>query len=1450
MNKNIIKKSLIGIIFFILIIMLLITGNKAFTVKDGTTLNQLADASRTNEWYTFNPSDALGKRIDGTGGNLDFFKQGNYCLDPHTLATSQGFKYEMVNVFDINNDTNTIRIYSVEDKNNYKEYALSDPKVKPVLALAYLTQKADEVWKYGTIDQYKWNIYQIFNSKTWVNQLREVGLSKYFYTNVGNYAYEHDSNVIGSKVIAEALKAAEKMANEGQTKTASMSVSMTEKEKNNVSLVVEGNKTFIGPYKLNLNNGCKVGSITINGTIAAAGVSTDLKTVNAVNTVVDNKEFYIVVNQKIDEVKKINVKAQESVSSLKSRMVLLGNSPTQNFMVWKSEKTTVVPEVELEAPKFGKLEIVKVDEYKSSSISLKDIGFKIYSVTNKNWLKIQDNKVTFVDFNSADELRTNKDGKTDLIDYLPLGRYMVYETYLPESLKEYYLLPEITLKNNDGSEFTTTAKLVKINGNDYIDIASGQQVTITATNYREYTSISGLVWEDVKQGKNDQINNNQLDNNDYRINGIEVRLMDRTTGKAVQTTKTANGGKYRFDKVQISKLADYYIEFTYDGVTYQSVTTPADVNDDGLTSKAKEAAQTRKALNDKFTELTGEGQNLSGVTLSYSKEQLDGTSKVTSNNISDRANALDLTNKVVNLTKQGDFTITSATNSNYLKSRYDELSANTIGDLTAEISNVNLGLVQREQPDLALSKDINSAEISVNGKSYVYKYGVKDLAVAGDLLENVETALGVRFKNKNPLNDKYAYSLPIYKTDAVYENEDKSKELKASIVYKIGLINNSKSLYTKVNSLNEYYSKDLEIEKVYTLDAQGNEVVLVNTVEANELGNFKQVKLNNLNIQVEPNSVKYVYIKFNLPKDDIYNVVEKTLYADKEFENHAEIASYTVYGDKFNNAYAGFDTNSIPNNYNVNNSDVTDENDSDKAPGIKIVDAGVRTIKGIVFEDKDRDVNDNEKLGNGQFDNDENKVKNVKVSLVDSNNVVVATTTSNENGEYEFSGFIPGDYTVQFTWGEGVNTTINDKQVLVGEYKSTIWTEENIAEKQNTRWFAQTETRYSDALDDYNMRKEIDKSTASLKDMLNNNSSDLLMTSKTPSIEIGVELKDYEESLVNDKLVYRFDIENVDFGIIERPVQSIDIVKDVDSIKIYVGDNILVDGKMNDQGKLVGTVKGVQGSLAEGFINVQIDSNLLTDAEAEVTYKVKVKNTSELDYEGEDYYFYGRKNGDKVITLTAESINDYLRGLYPTYDQNTDWEVVPNVELQDRVSTSVIDLLVAKSIANQNENGNNTIYNINTNTANLIANWVIDFNLKNNIKTVEQLKAIQSSDYLRDILSIKCNNATTSVNKDKTFEIKPGEEKEYTFNSNRKLSSTDDLVFENDVELGNVIRNSESGSSVSIAKSNLYNKAQRITITPPTGENKDYTSIIVISVSAIALLGVGIVVIKKVILKK
>ena len=81
------------------------------------------------------------------------------------------------------------------------------------------------------------------------------------------------------------------------------------------------------------------------------------------------------------------------------------------------------------------------------------------------------------------------------------------------------------------------------------------------------------------------------------------------------------------------------------------------------------------------------------------------------------------------------------------------------------------------------------------------------------------------------------------------------------------------------------------------------------------------------------------------------------------------------------------------------------------------------------------------------------------------------------------------------------------------------------------------------------------------------------------------------------------------------------------------------------------------------------------------------------------------------------------------------------------------------------------------------------------------------------------------------------------------ITTTGDIRFDNAVETANVIRNGKTGRIVNVENSNFYDKAEWITITPPTGEDRDYTPIIIAGVSAIALLGVGIVLIKKIVLK-
>lgn len=156
-------------------------------------------------------------------------------------------------------------------------------------------------------------------------------------------------------------------------------------------------------------------------------------------------------------------------------------------------------------------------------------------------------------------------------------------------------------------------------------------------------------------------------------------------------------------------------------------------------------------------------------------------------------------------------------------------------------------------------------------------------------------------------------------------------------------------------------------------------------VKVTEGGNkegYKCYKFENLGIKVPPisqgSNVKYLYIEFKLPKDEYYKNGE---FIELNLENIVEIASYSNYQDAgFQNSYAGIDKDSIPDSVqtNIPQTNIKDvstwEDDMDKALGLQVRDAGDRQITGVVFEDATI-VNENkERLGNGKYDEGEEKL--------------------------------------------------------------------------------------------------------------------------------------------------------------------------------------------------------------------------------------------------------------------------------------------------------------------------------------------------------------------------------------------------------------------------------------------------------------------------------------------
>ena len=1073
-----------------------------------------------------------------------------------------------------------------------------------------------------------------------------------------------------------------------------------------------------------------------------------------------------------------------------------------NFTPLVKDGTTVT--ITMTNTSITNLKIVKTD--KDTGDKLQGVRFKIldktaspnawvqvqYDGTNYNyvgtttgyWTSVPSG--TWPEDTSYSTFITDSKGETITIKGLPADadrKYRIYEVALPSNLNGIYELgsfnyTEYTKDNPYPYGLTKSRTGTRLQKNNNATISGGTMttdgditcnanttVTVRATNKKTTGSLSGIVWNDGKQGKGEQVRDDKYTehSNDKVLSGVKVTLMEGTKEK--ETKYTGTDGSYSFTNIDFNNLSNYSIKFSYNGYTYAAVKQGTKSN----SSKAKEDETTRNRLNQNGLNIT------TGVDI-----------------------------------KSYDNSITaSITNLNNYRS-----NSSTV------IQNLNLGLYEREMPDLALSKDVSHAEILINGKTYRYYYikSEKEEEIQAEVNkikeENVNTSVGIMFKDKNPLNEKYAYSLPIYKADTVYKNEDKSKELQVALTYKIGLINNSSTLNAKVNALKEMFSKDLDIEKVYTINADGTENVLYNSVTADSTGDYKQTNLN-VNLQVAAGKTDYVYIIFKLPTDKIRNIVNENLFGNEEFENHVEISKYSIYSDSSysdSSAYFGYDNDSTPNNYDIANVDGTDEDDSDHALGIKVVDAGQRTISGTVFEDAITKTENNTSYGDSKYTK-EYTIQNVRVNLVDlnGNTVKVYDETSgkiidfpeiktDENGEYKIEGIIPGDYRVQFIWGEGENTKLNDENntpVSISHYNATPWSTDNEAQKNSDEWYLIEEPRYSDAQGD---EKQNDNTKVSST-----------LTDKPIKIGIEVESK-YKAYLINNEIVYKFEIKNLDFGLIKKPEQKILIEKKIKHIKISSGTMTLVDAEIKEKDGLSGFENPSEvlfatylpESEANPFGEIKTEIEGVFPIDVEVTYQIDVtaNNVSNEDKQNLKIYDYLDDSFSNIINANREyellSVGDY--------DETT---TIIDKAYENYKITGLVENEKQKVISRIFDEWKDT-NSISTKAAKL-----------NNKKVVE-LTGLEGL--------IKGNSSNDTVS--------------FEYTAQAKLANDEtDLVLVNDVEI--VGANEEKYSN---SYENLIDRAERVVITPPTGENKNNVDTIMITItsliSAIILAG-GIKLIKK-----
>ena len=99
------------------------------------------------------------------------------------------------------------------------------------------------------------------------------------------------------------------------------------------------------------------------------------------------------------------------------------------------------------------------------------------------------------------------------------------------------------------------------------------------------------------------------------------------------------------------------------------------------------------------------------------------------------------------------------------------------------------------------------------------------------------------------------------------------------------------------------------------------------------------------------------------------------------------------------------------------------------------------------------------------------------------------------------------------------------------------------------------------------------------------------------------------------------------------------------------------------------------------------------------------------------------------------------------------------------------------------------------------------------------------------------------------IELAPGESKNASLTASKILTNTDEIELNNDVEITETTRNTRTGRKVTPKYTSLYDRGETVTITTPTGENKNYILITIVAISFFVILGTGVVFIKKKILK-
>lgn len=810
-----------------------------------------------------------------------------------------------------------------------------------------------------------------------------------------------------------------------------------------------------------------------------------------------------------------------------------------------------------------------------------------------------------------------------------------------------------------------------------VDVNGGEETsTDTSKDIPLLMDLGGKVFLDVPHGKQEE--DGCFANNEKGIDGIKVELFKKGDNTFRLETTTANGGYYEFNKV--SAAAEYYVRFQYNGMEYENTTY-----------------QALKRMDDNGTYINS--------TISERSYATEGRN----NRINFNAK-FDPVNVNTNVDEQNQLIYAyTGRNGNESILYYSRKNSDE------ELKNINLGIMERPEFDLVLKKDLYSFKIKINGVEHTYIYnGRKDEAwvvkIDGSDVDN-----DLRGKNLA------AYERKIRTVDLNYNKTSNNPEdmLQAEVTYVIKIHNESNGLIAgTVREIADYYDMDYEYISSY-VDSEEN---TVNWQVQSDTQKYHKMTARIYRTLYSGETTK-VYVNYKLNRE----VLDKLL--TQEVEPKKNIAEITEYSTKYQvsrydandngnqseehimylkGEVAGIlDEDSHPGNYDPNTGANEDEDDTDMAPDLKLVldNESVRTIEGNVFEDtalEDKLKEDNERIGNGLKDDGEAGINKVRVQLVNQDNdQVIMDTKTDDNGNYKFSNFIPGRYYIKYYYGEEEMLKTNAKLYTGQDYKSTIY---DASKHESDYWYTEN-NRLSDAKDDWGRREDVNKYSQTLRyqnaTVLNttdtNDTSTIATLAQNTSMFANTSKMlmevEYARTQTNMGDSLDYSVQNIDFGIIERPRAELKIDNTIAKISIVGSDsNVLFN--IDNEHKANERVDNL--SRIGKDLQFNMDPSLNQGAEMITTYKFVVTNIGEKDYNEQEYYYTGKvKDENNIVKSKPVQVVNYVpvnTNFYNDlegWESNKVWDVVEDKKTQLQ-SDEPENLLVNKAIKLYGENNSAT----------------------------------------------------------------------------------------------------------------------------------------------------------------